>query len=191
MGDIFLMSVAHCMHATGAKFLTDDEAVMVGEKNMRHSHATHDLYNAIANGDFPEWTWYIQVMPVDTDPASIGFDPLDDTKARLCSIDNRSHGVSLRPFLIFEAQTGCNPRDQSNFTCYAMQGLRLFCLSKQHVKEVAELCTVSLSQLWPEEEFPLIEFGRMVLDTNVKNYYAEVCMAPPQHLYKYAHNCRI
>ncbi len=72
---------ADCMHATGAKFLTDDEAVMVGEKNMRHSHATHDLYNAIANGDFPEWTWYIQVMPEDTDPASIGFDPLDDTKA--------------------------------------------------------------------------------------------------------------
>ncbi len=29
-------------------------------------------------------------------------------------------------------------------------------------------------QLWPEEDFPLIEFGRMVLDTNVKNYYSEV-----------------
>ncbi|BDA47324.1 Catalase isozyme B [Coccomyxa sp. Obi] len=98
----------HCLPQGGAKFLTDDEAVMVGEKNMRHSHATHDLYNAIANGDFPEWTWYFQVMPVDTDPASIGFDPLDDTK------------------------------------------------------------------LWPEEDFPLIEFGRMVLDTNVKNYHAEV-----------------
>lgn len=53
---------------------------MAGEKNMRHSHATHDLYNAIAEGDYPEWTWYIQVMPVETDPASIGFDPLDDTK---------------------------------------------------------------------------------------------------------------
>ncbi len=60
--------------------MTDDEAVMAGEKNMRHSHATHDLYNAIAEGDYPEWTWLIQVMPVDTDPASIGFDPLDDTK---------------------------------------------------------------------------------------------------------------
>ena len=60
--------------------MTDDEAVMAGEKNMRHSHATHDLYNAIAEGDYPEWTWYIQVMPVETDPASIGFDPLDDTK---------------------------------------------------------------------------------------------------------------
>ncbi len=29
-------------------------------------------------------------------------------------------------------------------------------------------------QLWPEEQFPLMEFGRMVLDENVKNYYSEV-----------------
>ena len=73
--------------------MTDDEAVMAGEKNMRHSHATHDLYNAIASGDFPEWTWYIQVMPVDTDPASIGFDPLDDTKV------TDSSALHVRPAL--------------------------------------------------------------------------------------------
>lgn len=53
---------------------------MVGELNMRHSHATHDLYNRIRDGNFPEWTWYVQTMPVETNPADIGFDPLDDTK---------------------------------------------------------------------------------------------------------------
>lgn len=53
---------------------------MAGEKNMRHSHATHDLYNEIANGNYPEWTWYVQVMDPNTEPESLGFDPLDDTK---------------------------------------------------------------------------------------------------------------
>jgi catalase len=60
--------------------MTDEEAMMAGEMNMRHSHATHDLFNAIASGDYPEWTWTVQVMDMDTDPASLGFDPLDDTK---------------------------------------------------------------------------------------------------------------
>ena len=45
----------------GAKFLTNEEAQMVGELNMRHSHATHDLYNRILEGNPPEWTWYVQV----------------------------------------------------------------------------------------------------------------------------------
>ncbi len=31
-----------------------------------------------------------------------------------------------------------------------------------------------LVQLWPEEQFPLKEFGRMVLDENIQNYYADV-----------------
>ena len=34
--------------------MTDDEAHSTGELQMRHSHATHDLFNAIADGDFPE-----------------------------------------------------------------------------------------------------------------------------------------
>ena len=35
---------------------------------------------ACAAGDYPEWTFFVQVMPMDTDPATLGFDPLDDTK---------------------------------------------------------------------------------------------------------------
>ena len=31
-----------------------------------------------------------------------------------------------------------------------------------------------LLQLWPEEKFRLKEFGRMVLDENIQNYYADV-----------------
>ena len=44
---------------TGVKNLLDDEAVTVGGSN--HSHATADLFDAIAAGDYPEWTLCIQV----------------------------------------------------------------------------------------------------------------------------------
>ena len=45
--------------------MTDEDAKMVGEENMRHSHATHDLFNEIKEGRFPEWTFGIQVsLPI-------------------------------------------------------------------------------------------------------------------------------
>ena len=31
-----------------------------------------------------------------------------------------------------------------------------------------------LIQIWPEDEFPLIEVGKLVLNENPKNYYAQV-----------------
>jgi catalase len=47
------------IHASGEVNLLEDEAVTVGGSN--HSHATQDLQDAIAAGDYPEWTLYIQV----------------------------------------------------------------------------------------------------------------------------------
>ena len=32
----------------------------------------------------------------------------------------------------------------------------------------------SMVQLWPEDKFPLQEFGRMVLDENIQNYFSDV-----------------
>jgi catalase len=50
---------------------------MVGGRN--HSHATADLYESIAKGDYPEWQLCIQTMdPADED--RFDFDPLDVTK---------------------------------------------------------------------------------------------------------------
>jgi len=48
-----------CIIGIGVKNLLEDEAVVVGGSN--HSHATQDLYDAIAAGDYPEWTLFIQV----------------------------------------------------------------------------------------------------------------------------------
>ncbi len=57
------LTLGRTCHRAGAKYLTDEEALEVGKDNMRHSHATHDLYNAIDRGDFPEWEYAAQVRP--------------------------------------------------------------------------------------------------------------------------------
>lgn len=70
-------------------------------------YATRDLYNAIANGDYPTWTLYIQVM-TEEESENVNFDPFDATK------------------------------------------------------------------VWPQGEFELIPVGRVVLNRNPSNYFAEV-----------------
>ena len=66
-----------CYIHAGEKNLLDDDAVTVGGGN--HSHATQDLYDAIAAGDYPEWQLAIQTMR-PADEHKFDFDPLDVTK---------------------------------------------------------------------------------------------------------------
>lgn len=63
--------------SAGEKCLSDEDAVKVGGSN--HSHATQDLYEAIARGDYPEWQLCIQTMR-PADEHKFDFDPLDVTK---------------------------------------------------------------------------------------------------------------
>ncbi|XP_048578837.1 catalase isoform X2 [Nematostella vectensis] len=70
-------------------------------------YSNRDLYNAIAEGNFPSWTMYIQVMTF-AEAESHRFNPFDLTK------------------------------------------------------------------IWPHAEFPLIPVGKMVLNRNPKNYFAEI-----------------
>lgn len=79
-------------------------AQIAGEHPDYH---TEDLFNAIANGDFPAWKVYVQIMPFE-DADTYRFDPFDVTK------------------------------------------------------------------VWSQKDYPLIEVGRMVLDRNPENYFAEV-----------------
>eukprot|EP00249_Psilotum_nudum_P010417 c22529_g1_i1 orf=179-1657(+) len=94
----------HWVPTCGENFLIGEEAVIVGGTN--HSHATKDLYDSIAAGNYPEWKLFIQTMdPKDED--KYDFDPLDVTKT------------------------------------------------------------------WPEDLFPLQPVGRMVLNKNIDNFFAE------------------
>jgi catalase len=89
----------------GIKNLTQKEAEEIQAKNT--SHATQDLYESIANGDYPEWELCVQIMS-DDEHLELDYDPLDPTK------------------------------------------------------------------LWDHEQFPFLPIGKMVLNKNPENYFAEV-----------------
>lgn len=95
----------HWVPKLGVKNLTQAEADTIQATNF--NHATQDLFDAIARGDFPEWEMQVQIMSDDAHP-ELDFDPLDDTK------------------------------------------------------------------IWPTDQFPMRPVGRMVLDRNPQNYFAEV-----------------
>lgn len=95
----------HWVPKQGVKNLTQAQAEQIQAKNV--GHATQDLYESIARGDYPEWELCVQLMSDDEHP-ELDFDPLDDTK------------------------------------------------------------------VWPEDKFPLKAVGKMVLNRNPENYFAEV-----------------
>ncbi len=89
----------------GIRNLTQQEAEEIQGKNF--NHATQDLYEAIEQGDYPEWELFVQIME-DGPHEELDFDPLDDTK------------------------------------------------------------------LWPEDLFPWQAVGKMTLNKNPEDYFAEV-----------------
>ncbi|MTT31311.1 catalase [Terrilactibacillus sp. BCM23-1] len=89
----------------GVKNLTADVAEQLAGENP--DYHIEDLQNAIKNGDFPSWTLYVQIMPLE-DANTYRFDPFDVTK------------------------------------------------------------------VWSQKDYPLIEVGKMVLNRNPENYFAEV-----------------
>lgn len=88
-------------------------------------YAIRDLYNAIANDDFPSWTFYIQVP-------------------------------YLNPFFSIII----NRRTQQVMT------------PEQAAK--AHYNPFDLTKTWSHKEYPLIPVGKMVLNRNPVNYFAEV-----------------
>ncbi|XP_054717376.1 catalase-like [Uloborus diversus] len=89
----------------GKKNMFTEKAVLTGAV-MPDNHGK-DLYNAIENGKFPSWTFYIQVMTPE-EAKNNSFNPFDPTK------------------------------------------------------------------LWPESQYPKIKVGKLVLNKNPSNYFAEV-----------------
>jgi catalase len=67
----------HFIPKQGVKSLTEADAAVIQGGDL--GHATRDLYDSIAAGDFPEWEVRVQVID-DHDHPELDFDPLDDTK---------------------------------------------------------------------------------------------------------------
>lgn len=105
----------HLKTDQGIRNLSAQEAGELASKDP--DYATRDLYNAIAQGDCPSWTMYVQVMTFD-EASRVDFNPFDLTK------------------------------------------------------------------IWPHSLFPLRRVGRMVLNRNASDYFAEVeqLAFAPSHL---------
>uniref|UniRef100_A0A8C9T5K2 Catalase n=1 Tax=Scleropages formosus TaxID=113540 RepID=A0A8C9T5K2_SCLFO len=93
-------TMVHCI-----KNLRVEDADRLASTNP--DYAIGDLYNAIANGNFPSWTFYIQVMTFE-----------------------QAEKFPWNPF--------------------------------------------DLTKIWPHKDYPLIPVGKMVLNRNPVNYFAEV-----------------
>nr|XP_050852576.1 catalase [Vespula vulgaris] len=89
----------------GIKNLSVDKAAELSSSDPDYS--IRDLYNAIANGNYPSWTFCIQVM-TEEEAKNFKWNPFDITK------------------------------------------------------------------VWPHKEYPLIPVGKLVLDRNPENYFADV-----------------
>ncbi|GFS35954.1 catalase 2 [Actinidia rufa] len=64
----------HWKPTCGVKCLLEEEAIKVGGSN--HSHATKDLSDSIAAGNYPEWKLFIQTIDPNHEDR-FDFDPLD------------------------------------------------------------------------------------------------------------------
>ena len=95
----------HFKTEQGVQNLAPEVAAQIAGENP--DYHTEDLFNAIAEGNFPAWKLCVQIMPFE-DANTYRFDPFDVTK------------------------------------------------------------------VWSQKDYPLIEVGRMVLDRNPENYFAEV-----------------
>lgn len=95
----------HLKTDQGIANLSSDDASKLSAEDKDYS--IRDLYNAIAKGNPPSWTMYVQVMSYD-----------------------QAQKAKFNPF--------------------------------------------DLTKIWPHGEYPLHEVGRMVLDTNPDNYFAQV-----------------
>ena len=67
----------HFIPKQGVRSMTEEDAANTQALDL--GHATKDLYDSIAAGDYPEWELQVQMMD-DHEHPELDFDPLDDTK---------------------------------------------------------------------------------------------------------------
>ncbi len=75
-GETFLVKY-HFHPRCGIASMTDMEAAKVQGQEL--GHASKDLYEAIEQGEYPQWDMYVQIME-DHEHPELDWDPLDDTK---------------------------------------------------------------------------------------------------------------
>ncbi|PNH07410.1 Catalase isozyme 2, partial [Tetrabaena socialis] len=124
------------------KYLLDDEAVLVGGAN--HSHATKDLYDAIAQAAADS---LIGARP-PKGLAATSRELLANGQRRGPSLLDGSSGDYPEWTLMIQTM---DPADEDKF----------------------DFDPLDVTKTWPESLFPLQPIGRMVLNRNVDNFFNE------------------
>ena len=143
----------------GVKCLLEDEAVLIGGAN--HSHATQDLTEAIAAGDYPEWTLFVQTLDLGREGA-LDFDPLDVTKVGRFFV--------FGFWLLFLVGLGAKRVVLLSSCC---TGTRSSSSLNSHTHTHTKPNIHKNPKTWPEDVFPLQPVGRMVLNRNIDNFFNE------------------
>ena len=81
MGCVSKVSSLSIQTDQGIKNLTVEEADRLAASNP--DYAIGDLFNAIANGNFPSWSFFSQVMTFEQ-AVKFRFNPFDLTKVKGC-----------------------------------------------------------------------------------------------------------
>lgn len=147
----------------GVQCLTDEEAYWEGGKNGQFASA--DLYTAIEEGNYPVWDFYFQTMTLEVRKSENYF-------ANAVPL-----WVVTSFFLIFFSVFSTQLFSYFPFFAHNLSILshNFFLSLTSSLQEAAALDfdVLDVTKLWPEEQFPLIPVGHMVLDRNVDNFFAE------------------
>ncbi|KAJ4436543.1 hypothetical protein ANN_16574 [Periplaneta americana] len=186
----------------GLKNLMPEEAAKITATDQ--DYFTRDLYNAIANGDCPSWTMYIQVMSLE-EANNFRWNPFDVTKEVKRRIA-MAREVFNRKRIIF-CDSGKRTKEEIRYggawtdrirneavlervgeermmlklinerkSYWLGHWLKRNCLLKDALEGIVNgrrLRCRRRYQIWPEDEYPLMEVGKLVLDRNPSNYFAD------------------
>ncbi|KAA1477789.1 catalase [Dentipellis sp. KUC8613] len=140
--------------------LFSDRGTPDGYHNQ-HGYSGHTYKFVNAQGD-----WVYTQIHVRADG---GFKTLDNDTAGKLGGDNPDYGIQS----LFEA---IEKKQYPSWTVYAQT------MTAKQAEEF-RYNVLDLTKVWPHKEFPLRPFGKIVLDENVQNYFAEIEQAAfsPSH----------
>ncbi|KAF2361008.1 Catalase immune-responsive domain [Trinorchestia longiramus] len=168
----------HLKTDQGIKNLTAERAASLAGSDPDYS--IRDLYNSIASGKYPSWSMYIQVMTYE-EAEKYRYNPFDVTKIwshkeyPLIPVGkvtlnrnpkNYFAEVEQIAFAPAHMVPGIEPSPDK-----MLQG-RLFSYTDTHRHRLG--ANYQQIPIWSHKEYPLIPVGKVTLNRNPKNYFAEV-----------------
>ncbi|KAK6455946.1 catalase-like domain-containing protein [Scheffersomyces xylosifermentans] len=132
-------------------FVFSDRGTPATYRHM-HGYSAHTYKWINKNGDFH----YVQIH-LKTDQ---GIKNLNNSESHALKADNPDHAGQ-------DLHESIEKGDFPSWTCYVQT-------MTAEQAEKAKFSVFDLTKVWPHSEYPLRRFGKLVLDRNPSNYFAEV-----------------